>query len=229
MSNESHRIHEQNWELLPWLVNGSLPVDQIEAVERHVGGCEVCAAEVKALQKLKAQMRANGALLLAPQTSWQKMNERLDREDELLSGNAPAALQTGSFLALRNGRGWQALAAAQMLVILGLVVSVVWTRSAEDPRVAETNATLAPYGTLTSPDSSSAPTVTVLRVVFHRDAAIGEVSALLRETSVQVLGGPSEAGVYTLRANESVALPQLLDRLRADARVVFAEPQQVAP
>jgi hypothetical protein len=73
-----------------------------------------------------------------------------------------------------------------------------------------------------------------MRVVFRRDAPVAEVNALLRQLPAQIVAGPSEAGVYTLAvpvANPSTAdrkktAADLLARVRADSRVIFAEPTE---
>jgi hypothetical protein len=71
-----------------------------------------------------------------------------------------------------------------------------------------------------------------MRVVFRRDVAVAEVNALLRQLPAQIVAGPSEAGVYTLAvpvanpntADKKKVAADLLARVRADTRVLFAEP-----
>jgi hypothetical protein len=64
----------------------------------------------------------------------------------------------------------------------------------------------------------------VIRVVFAEGVALDEVNDVLRSIDAQIVAGPSEAGVYTLRlssANEHVE--NALTQLRADHRIVFSE------
>lgn len=214
--------HARCWNALPWYVNGTLTGDEAAALERHVAQCADCAAELQQQRALQAELRDGDAVLMAPQSSWQKMVERLDREDEALArGVSPRA----------SGLRW--VVAAQALLIVGLT-GAMWHHSREQSREQHRDARLAPqYETLTSsqgmPDARGQ-----VRVVFGRDVSVNEVNALLRESHLQIVAGPTEAGVYTLahfaEAVQSAATQSETDaalkRLRADARVVFAEPDR---
>ncbi len=216
-------MHARCWNSLPWLVNGTLPVDEIARVELHVAECAECAAELRAQSNLQTQLRDGDAVLMAPQSAWQKMAERLDNEDEALARrySGPGA-KAPPHRGVQAGL-WPWAVAAQALIVVGLT-AVMWL---QQPR----------YETLTAaPTATTAPGG--LRVVFRRDVTLTEVNALLRELQAQIVAGPSEAGVYTLAlssrsesastatANTSSqqATAVLLKRLRADARIVFAEP-----
>jgi len=229
--------HDRGWELLPWLVNGTLSSDQADGVARHVAACEVCATEIQALQNLQEKMRNGDAVLLAPQTAWQKMVERLDREEELLTGHDAGIGRRGA-QTLRANRSywptkWQAVAATQAVAILGLVATLVWqarTATNSATNLAADAHAPAQYATLTATADAAIDTAatTTLRVVFHRDTPHVEINALLRALPAQIVAGPSEAGVYTLALTASETLPTLLTQLRGDTRVVFVEPSVAA-
>jgi Putative zinc-finger len=213
-SMRSDGTHERCWQLLPWLVNGTLPADQVESVERHISECPQCASEVRAHRALQEQMRDGDAVLMAPQGSWQKMAERLDDEaDEVAIRQSartsrPVRRQTRA----TNMLPWAV--AAQALIIVGLATTL-WL---QQPRfITLTSVTDAPIGPGT------------VRVVFRRDIALAEVNALLRGLPAQIVTGPTEAGVFTLATPKTDdltrnATTQLLSRLRDDSRVIFAEP-----
>jgi hypothetical protein len=82
------------------------------------------------------------------------------------------------------------------------------------------------YRTLTAPAAQTQ--AAALRVVFTPDITLAELQELLREHGLRVLAGPSEAGLFTLslRAPQATTSDRgpMLARLRADARVRFAEP-----
>jgi hypothetical protein len=87
------------------------------------------------------------------------------------------------------------------------------------------------YETLTTaPADAPLNSRDVVRVVFRRDVTVAEVSTLLHTVSAQIVAGPSEAGVYTLASpavggkGPSEQATVVLQRLRDDPRVVFAEP-----
>jgi len=159
--------------------------------------------------------------LMAPQSAWKKMAERLDREDE--------SLTRGRFKQRSKTVGvWPWAVAAQALLIVGLI-AVVW-QQARSPESASMRVAMEPrYETLTAAAADSVVARDAVRVVFRRDVSLAEVNALLRESAAQIVAGPTEAGVYVLRQSPdhgaSANTADLLKVLRADARVVFAEPE----
>jgi hypothetical protein len=211
--------HPSCWNALPWYVNGTLDAEAASALERHVAQCAECAAELKLQRALHSQLRDGDAVLMAPQSSWTKMLARLDGEEE-------------AFMTRRDSGsiGWRWAVAAQALIIVGLG-GVVWQQS----RAPEAQIRAAPrYETLTADAVGESQTAEIsrmeglVRVVFGRHTALADVNELLRDLHLRIVSGPSDADVYTLAAaNGATDSPaELLARLRADARVVFAEPNR---
>ena len=60
--------HSRAFELLPWLVNGSLSAEERSLVEQHVSTCLSCHRELKEQQRLRAAVRAQPAVHISPQT-----------------------------------------------------------------------------------------------------------------------------------------------------------------
>ena len=208
-------VHARVWHMLPWWVNGTLTAQDNERVERHVNQCAACAAEVELQRSLQTTMRSD-PVMMAPQSGWQKMVERLDND---------AATHEGQGASI----WWRGAVAAQTLVIVGLT-AVLWQSYSSDNNANQagaSNAMLQPrYETLTA--TSVTPTSDLrgtVRVVFRKDVSLAEVNELLHSRSAQIVSGPSEAGVYTLAPRvSSDADAQLLEQLRKDERVIFAEP-----
>lgn len=222
MSEEFHKAggamtHPRCWNALPWYVNGTLDAQEVGAVERHIANCDECATELKMQRALQAQLRDGDAVLMAPQSSWPKMLARLDDEDDALMKRKG-----------ERGGAWRWAVAAQALIIVGLS-GTIWQQA----RTPDGDARLEPrYRTLTT-DSVTARmsgSQDLVRVVFRRDLALTEVNGLLRSLGVQVVAGPSDADVYILTPTQangaSPSADELLERLRADARIVFAEPSR---
>jgi len=215
--SKANAAHRECWDLLPWLVNGNLTAPQTERLEAHLAECPACTEELRAQHelrdRLREQVRLSDVVLLAPQTGWQAMQNRLDAEAGETGGSQrPVRMRRRLFFS-------GVAASVAIAVVAGLSAALVWQsqqRSAEraTPR----------YQTLTT-DLSPADSNTQLRVVFSPDVAVSDAAALLRVIPAQIVAGPSEAGVYTVALqNEPVALPELLARLRADGRIVFVEP-----
>jgi hypothetical protein len=81
----------------------------------------------------------------------------------------------------------------------------------------------AGYQTLSSPE----PGVPGgrIRAVFARSMSVDALHGLLRSQHLTIVGGPTEAGVFTLGLEAGAASPEAaLQGLRADPMVQFAEP-----
>ncbi len=196
--------HERAFELLPWLVNGTLPADEREAVEEHARTCIACRRERKYQQSLHAAVRARRTSDVSVEAGF----ERLDRE---LDGAAAA-----------GHRPWRirytaaapfALAAAAGVAVLGVLL---WFTPLPGP-------TDSSYQTLTTPAAGDA---TLLDIVFTADTTAAEIQALLDEIGGEIVAGPSELGRYSVRMRDDAAddaqIAELLGTLSADLRVRFA-------
>jgi hypothetical protein len=205
--------HNRCWQQLPWWLNGTLPTEDVGAVEQHLAECTLCAVELELQRALQQRLRDADPVTIAPQNAWQKMAQRLDDEDE--------ALARGHFkLRPKHVGAWQWAVAAQALLIVGLVLWQQLWQPQSQPRYE----TLAAVTAVTTTRGS-------VRVVFRHDVTVAEINTLLHETSVQIVAGPSEAGVYTLAlpsfAGHATNSEQaaLLKVFRSDARIIFAEPE----
>ena len=63
-----------------------------------------------------------------------------------------------------------------------------------------------------------------VRVVFAPTATEAELRRILLEVRGEVVGGPSPLGAYTIAVPGGEPLELVLEHLRADAHVRFAEP-----
>jgi len=214
-SLEPTREHREIWDLLPWRANQRLTDAQAERVERHLQQCDACRAELELQQQLRDAIRSEEAVVLAPQTSFNKLMQRIDAaetsdpepENEIVS---PAHTRVG-----RMPR-WLAIAASiQVATVAALLGSLWWQQRATQ---------IAPrYATLTAPNPvAQGP---VLRVVFDEQTKLVDIHQLLKDIDGRVVAGPTEAGVFTLALNDkSSSLETAATHLRADAHVVFCEP-----
>ena len=76
--------HDQAFELLPWLVNGSLAAGERDAVEEHLRSCLPCRRELKMQRHLHEALRAQAAVHLSPHSGFETLTRQL-------SGTAPPA------------------------------------------------------------------------------------------------------------------------------------------
>jgi hypothetical protein len=195
--------HSRAFELLPWLVNGSLGAEERDAVEQHVRSCLACHRELKEQQRLRAALRAQPAVHLSPQTNFEKLARSLDGQPVL--GARPAR----RFEPLMRF----AVAAAVAAIAVGTVLWLSPTRL--DMR--------GDYQTLVS--RPAAPPGE-LDIVFGQSVTQADMQSLLEEIGGKIESGPSGVGRYRVRLESPLAsgaqLDALLAKLNQDPRVRFA-------
>jgi hypothetical protein len=220
--------HGECWNLLPWIANDSAAAKDVARVEAHLRDCHECQEELEFQRQLRNAIRTEEAIVLAPQTSLQKLMQRIDAAADLDDDELeiePAAAVEPIALARREPARWTRwlpiAAAIQGIAIAGLLATL-WTQSQ-----THDDLTAGRYNVLTTPTATVAHGP-VIRVVFAGNVAIDDMNRMLREINAQIIAGPSEAGVYTLGLTGATAdksgVEKAIAQLRAGGRVMFAEP-----
>jgi hypothetical protein len=215
--------HRECWELLPWLANERLSERDARRVEGHLRECERCRSELALQRRLREAIRAEEAVVLAPQASLQKLMQRIEEDatqDEARSCERGRAIlpaeRTSHFSRVPR---WIAIAAGVQAVLIAVLLATTLRQSQE-------LLTAPLFSTLTTP--SSVPQGPVIRIVFNDRITLSELNELLRSIDAHIVAGPSKAGVYTVnvaaehRSNEQVE--RIAAELRSDSRVLFSEP-----
>jgi hypothetical protein len=214
-------IHRECWDLLPWLANERAAPRDVARIEFHLRECRECQQELEAQRAVRESIRSNEPIVLAPQTAFQKLMQRIDNVDDVVKEEpverAPERIESAVRTSLRWTRLLPIAAAVQGIAIL-VLLGALWQQHRE-------TLTAGRFWTLeTQPTPARGP---VIRVVFVEDVALEEVSNLLRSVEAQIIAGPSEAGVYALALTSDTASSPSIDaalaKLRADGRVIFAE------
>lgn len=224
--------HRQTWDLIPWIINNTAKPEERRLAQAHLQACEDCRAELAYQQHMHDGMRLELAEARDPAPALQGLWDRIDGATAQPplgtneAANQPIAPATSALpQPPRRAKGdWlmRGLVAAVIIEAVGLSLlgARPWERA---DSVAQ-----AGYQTLTqAPATAAAPTT--LRLVLASDMRVGELQALLQANALQIVGGPSEAGVYSLAplgnpADAATGLPAQLARLRAMPGVRFAEP-----
>jgi len=185
-------------ELLPWLANGTLEGEERERVRRHVAACARCRAELEFLETLRRGVKACWTGEEPGELGWARVRASIRRETEF----RPRRSRT--FLDLR----WMAAAAAVLVVVQTGVIAYLTLGPGAGPALYQ------PLGA-----EQQRP---VLQVRFRPDASEARIRALLRETGVEIVAGPSALGIYSLAPVEGgqEALAQAHRRLEAAHDVV---------
>jgi anti-sigma factor RsiW len=197
---DARALHRRAWEAIPWLVNGRIDEAERGALEAHLAGCRDCRDELALQQRLRHELARDSAPAAGADAGLAKLWQRID---------AQAAMQPAA-----PARAWvRWLAAAAVLEGVALAALIGAAVGTPEPQ----------YRTFSAPPAAVAPHA--IRAVFAADLPLGELQALLERADLQIVAGPSDVGVYTLAPRPDARQQgAALERLRADARVRFAEP-----
>ena len=221
-------LHSRAELVIPWLVNGSLPAEAEPVLREHLATCAECRQDYEEQLRVRDAMRAEGPLVFAAESSYQKLLTRM-QSPQAEQEPRPTA-EVASFQAmpsvvppLRHTPPvvrWLAAAVVLQAFALGLG-AWAWHSSSV--------AGSARYVTLTSAPTSydSGPRV---RVLFSTDLSVGALQTLLQGAGAHIIDGPADGNVYTLGfaspPGSPTALAQRVAALRANPAVLFAEPVQ---
>jgi len=222
-------LHARAELIIPWLVNGLLSDDAEPAVRAHIATCPKCLEDHEEQLRVREAMRAEGPLVFAAESSYQKLLARIqspqsdrDAQEEHEPRAEVADLHPVRTYSFRETPPVvRSLAAAVILQAFALGIGA-WTWHA----AAGSN---APYKTLTSASPSYDSGLRV-RVLFRTDLSVGALQTLLQKVGAHIIDGPADGDVYTLGfaqpPDSSAALDARVAALRASSAVLFAEPVQ---
>lgn len=211
MNERADMTHDEAALSLPWLVNGTLEGPELQAVEQHVRSCVTCRRELTRQRELRGAVRAGTVLGASRARSFDALMQRID-------GAPPPAQTVGasSHDSVLRRRPQALLAMAAGLAGIVLIAGLLMTGDTGDRHQPA-------FRTLGS-DEALPPTGPVLRVVFAETATEEDLRRLLQDHALEIVGGPSDAGVYTLRpVDEGVDLAASIARLRQRPEVIFAQ------
>jgi len=212
--------HDHIVESLTWYVNGTLNVREQALVQKHLEQCAHCRKELALQQHIHGAITQPAKVEFAPQTSFNKLWDRINEEPFSQAGQKQVASPPRRWLTLpRFELNWlidrwvPITLAVQFLIIVGLA-SVLWIRSGESPST---------YHTVTSTADPDRP---IIHTVFDEATRLSDVKDILNRAGLEVASGPTTAGVYSLTPDKSRSTPPLSEvvaSLRNDPRVRFAE------
>lgn len=210
MSAADHNPHLRAWALIPWLVNGRATADERSAVEAHVAECAECAREYRFQRELHAAMQVEPEAAADDgdaDAAFGRLLQRIDLPAEPHTRSRRSRTAPG-------GRVWQTALIAAVCV---QAVAIAWLVGRLQLQRFES------YQTLSAAPSAEARGA-VMHLVVAPDMPAGELQALLGRASLQIVGGPTAAGVLALAPQgQPQPLADSLAVLRADSRVRFAE------
>jgi len=202
--------HEHAMEMLPWLINDSLPGDERAAVLDHAQSCVMCRRELKSLEDLRDSIDSLSSPVPIPEPDMRNINARVDKLINRQNWARRSMSWIGEFLA----SPWRAAYVAQSVLLVVLAAALLW------PATRDTE-----YTMLTQ--ASDLADGHYVRVVFSPDLTHSDLKELLDELNLRIVAGPSDRGVYTLATENSIVITErdaALASLLKKRSVLFAQP-----
>lgn len=213
MNEHEALSHEQAIELLPWLVNDSLPVTEKAALLEHAQSCVVCRRELAELEALRDEIGTAGTQADTPPVDMRRINRRID---EYMTRRRRLPAMVDSIV------GWfssplKAAVVVQAIVIAGLLAALVLPRG-----------TTPAYTTLTT--KAALPPGDYLRVVVSTQMNDERFAGMLERHGLTLVDGPSARGVATLTFEAAVDADgrrQIAAALTDEEHLRFVQPLTV--
>jgi hypothetical protein len=225
--------HQELSRLLPWYANKTLRGAELQAVESHLSACLICKRELISLQKLAQAIVHDSSLDSVEQAAFSRLKSRIhsgQSHDALAETCAnksqphDAARNLTSIHAApkRNRFGFN-MPRPALALAAGILISLLI------PRYLETGLSQsADFRTLSSSQhEQQSIRPNDIRVVFAENVSPQQRSSIVESIRGELIDAPTAQGVYTVRLDRETGakrLIQIVDLLRQDAHVVFAEP-----
>jgi len=211
--------------VIPWLANGSVPAEAEPELREHIAGCPRCREDYEEQLRVCQAMQADGPLVFAAESSYQKLlariqNPDVDHEPRPQAAGRHPGWSSHAFRQAPPAVRWLTAAVVLEAFAIGAGAWAWYSSNAVRPAV---------YRTLTSasPSYDSGPRV---RILFRTDLSMGELQSVLRGAGAHIIDGPADGNIYTLGFAQPRLSPVMLEQrvaaLQANPAVLFAEPVQ---
>ncbi|MDD5580634.1 MAG: hypothetical protein PHY16_15310 [Methylobacter sp.] len=227
--------HQELSQLLPWYVNKTLQGSELKQIENHLTVCLTCKRELIQLQKLAYAVNQEGSLDSLEQASFSRLKMRLQTGQPLnLQFVRPQVqieqpkISAPDYCAGQPGNAAKQGGVSRAVLRPALAIAAVLLLSLLMPRYVETD--LQPGNAFrTLSDSHQEPiSANEIRVVFAKNVNQQQKNKILERVQGKFTSNnPTAQGVYIVRLHTDIASKQLLEvieELRKDAAVIFAEP-----
>ena len=196
--------HQEVAALIPWYVNSTLLDHERHRVDAHIVDCAACRADVLVEQQIFAAIKGAPTVEYMPAASLKRLQARLDA----LQSVEPAA-DAAPVVKIRSGRWPKRALMAASIAVMAITISLLLADRWVQFRAQQA----APsYRTVTSSQPRAADEV--IRAVFAPTITLVEMQAILEESGLRIISGPTEAGVYSLAAKSSRPVRSSLALLR---------------
>jgi hypothetical protein len=216
-----YSAHHEIALLLPWYVNNTLRGTERNTVENHLKVCFTCRRELASLKKLSLAVKQEGSSDSAAHTAFSHLKNRIHKAEEPVLP-LPAVIASPQRKPSRRIELKSPVFARITLALAATVVFFMLIPGYLDLKNMRSN----DYRTLSDSEISK-PRKNEIRVVFLKDAKQQQIDAILAKVHGQIVAGPSEQSVYTVRINRADSAKNMLEtleQLRGNPNIIFAEP-----
>lgn len=221
--------HEAIEKLLPWLVNGSLSVEESERVEVHLQHCEKCRSQLSQLQAINKQVAEEKSEWQPSSAHFSSILSEVERLEAVEPGQEKIKQSKnnrryGFFQSL-----WQTPTPVRWTLALESMALVAlltfWNVSPQSGLKSDVEL----YQTLSdSPQDSPASNMSRIRLLLNDAMTAVELNQLLQHSGAQFRQGPSALGIYIIEVPQEKS-KQSLEKLRNHQYIRLAELLEVMP
>jgi hypothetical protein len=197
--------HETVQRVLPWMLSGTLDIDELERITPHLDSCAECQAELAWQRGIITAEEPASALDV--DRAFAALKPRLGPQEQPV-GTVKGWRDTPAV----NGNWWRWAVAAQMLVICGMAVLLL--------RPADTDSSYRALGAQAAPAADAV-------ITFDPATSEGEVRRILRASGARLVDGPTVTDAYLLSLPPADAAGALT-RLRSEKAVTLVRPLNAA-
>lgn len=186
-------------ELIPLYVKGLMPDSQREEFDRALLNCPGLREELELWMEIRKAYAAIEGKIPGPSASaYSKIASRIKKRE-----------RAGFFSWFARPLPYApAFIAAQLLIIVGLLVSLAGMRGE--------------FKTLSAPAVTAEPQIKI-NIVFRGDTSEAEIRSLLLEIDGKIVDGPYASGLYVIGIPNEKALESTLNTLTKKRIVTMAE------
>ena len=219
----SKNEHEIISELLPWLVNGRLSVEESARADAHLQHCDKCRSQVSHLQAINKHLTEEEAVWKPSSAHFSSILSAVDR----LETASPKETKTQTSLAglfkdlLQTPSQIRWTLALESVAIVALLT--VGNSSLQKNRQPDLYQTLSD-----SPKETLTPAMTRIRLLLSETMTIAELTQLLQQTDTQIRHGPTALGLFIIEVSQDKT-EQTLRLLKNHQGIRFAQPLEVTP
>lgn len=197
MNNASTQsTHEVVQDLLPLAVNGRLSAQQQSLLDSHLSHCNECREEYRQLTQLSEHFAASDDGWQPSPAHFATLLQQIDAETQ----PAVTTRKTSLDARLRHWLSFDWLQPLQVKWAFGLqtaalaLVLTIWLL----PETPPDGVTDGDYVTLSSAQHGAKNGAATVRILPATTMTVGQLAELMKQCGAEVIGGPSELGLYDL-------------------------------